>query len=105
MTDKEKIELTEVLSGETDPWILSAYLQLARAKVLARCYPFDADAMGKVIPPKYDEIQCQIAAFMLKNRGAEGQTTHSEVDFSCSYENGDIPDSLIFQILPVARAF
>ena len=37
---------------------------------------------------------------MLNKRGAEGQTSHSENGISRSYENADIPESMLKSIIP-----
>ena len=52
------------------------------------------------IRDRYDTLQCEIAAYMLNKRGAEGQTSHSENGISRSYENADIPSSMLKVVTP-----
>lgn len=54
----------------------------------------------KAVPSKYDYRQCEIAAFLLNKRGAEGQTAHSENGVGRSYEGGNIPASMLDDITP-----
>ena len=99
MTDEEKLTMLKRMTEETDDEVLSTYLILAKGVVLARAYPYsEADA----VPAKYDTVHVEIAAYMLNKRGAEGETAHSENGVSRSYEDGDIPPTLLRRILPMA---
>lgn len=40
--------------------------------------------------------------YLLNKRGAEGQTAHSENGISRSYEDGDVPPTLLRDIVPFA---
>lgn len=99
MTDLEKQGMLTVITGEQDTLTLSTYLSLAAAKVLSRAYPYDPSV--ETVPDNYATVQVEIAAYMLNKRGAEGQTSHSENGVSRSYEDGDIPQSLLRQITPM----
>jgi len=101
MTESEKQEMLTVITGEQDALALSTYLSLAASKVLSRLYPYD-NAVTEV-PARYASVQVEIAAYMLNKRGAEGQTSHSENGVSRSYEDGDIPQTLLRQITPMVR--
>ena len=46
--------------------------------------------------------QVEVAAYLLNKRGAEGETAHSENGISRSYEDGDVPSSLLRDIVPYA---
>lgn len=99
MTDDEKLELLKILVGESDSdSVLSAYLTLAGQKIIARAYPYD-DTQTEV-PSQYDTLQCEIAAYMLNKRGAEGQTSHTENGITRGYENADVPETMMRQIIP-----
>lgn len=99
MTDDEKLTFLKLLVGETDSDdVLSAYLTLAGKKILARSYPYDTDVTE--VPEQYDTLQCEIAAYMLNKRGAEGQTSHTENGITRAYENADVPESMLRQITP-----
>ena len=99
MTQAEKLQLLKAMVGESDPEeVLLAYLNLAGSKILARAYPFGTEETE--VPSRYTYLQCEIAAYMLNKRGAEGQTGHSENGISRSYESADVPESLMSAITP-----
>lgn len=106
MTDAEKLIMLQMMVGESDPaqeTALCVYLSLAKQKILNRAYPYD-DTKTEV-PPKYDVLQCEIAAYLWNKRGAEGQTSHSENGISRSYENADVPESMLSVITPHCGVF
>lgn len=99
MTDTEKLTaLKAVVGGSDTDEVLSTYLKLAGSKILAKAYPYD-DTVSE-IPVKYEYLQVEIAAYMLNKRGAEGQTSHSENGISRTYENADIPASMLKAVTP-----
>lgn len=100
MTDAEQRTLLTAMTGETDDGTLSAYLALAGDKVLRRAYPYDSSQTE--VPARYAAVQVQIAAYLLNKRGAEGETAHSENGVARHYEDGDVPPSLMREILPFA---
>lgn len=99
MTDSEKITMVQSMTDEKDNGILSVYLALAKDTVLKRAFPFGD--YPENFPEKYDVIQVKITAYLLNKRGAEGETAHSENGVSRSYEDGDIPPSLLREIIPM----
>lgn len=99
MTDEEKLTMLKSMTEETDDDVLSTYLTLAKGVVLSRAYPYTEE---DTVPSKYDTVHVEIAAYMLNKRGAEGETAHSENGVSRSYEDGDIPPTLLRRILPMA---
>lgn len=100
MTDTEKLTMLQAMTGEKDEGVLSTYLSIAGNKILRRAYPFD-DTKTRV-PDKYGYTQLEVAAYLLNKRGAEGQTAHSENGISRSYEDGDVPPSLLREVIPCA---
>lgn len=98
MTDEEKLTMLKSMTEETDDDVLSTYLTLAKGVVLSRAYPYTEE---DTVPSKYDTVHVEIAAYMLNKRGAEGETAHSENGVSRSYEDGDIPPTLLRRILPM----
>ena len=103
MSDTEKlIMLRAMVGGDGSPdWgddVLLTYLTLAGQKIINRAYPFSNDV--ETVPKRYAYLQCEIAAYMLNKRGAEGELTHSENGVSRSYESADVPKSLMNQIVP-----
>lgn len=105
MTENELIQVTAGMVGAKgeDETKVAAYLTLAKQKILNRLYPFRDDV--DMVPPKYHALQCEIAAYLYNKQGAEGQLTHSENGVSRSYENGDVPESLMRQITPYGRVY
>lgn len=99
MTESEKlIALKAMVGGSDTDEVLSTYLMLAGRKIIAKAYPYDPDVTE--VPVQYEHLQLEIAIYMLNKRGAEGQTSHSENGISRSYENADIPKSMLRSITP-----
>lgn len=99
MTESEKLTALKAMVGGSDTdEVLSTYLMLAGRKIIARAYPYDSDVTE--VPVQYEHLQLEIAIYMLNKRGAEGQTSHSENGISRSYENADIPKSMLRSITP-----
>ncbi len=100
MTQAEKLTLLKAMVGESDTEeVLLAYLNIAGRKILNRAYPYGTDEVD--VPARYDFLQCEIAAYLLNKRGAEGQTGHSENGISRSYESADVPESLLGAVTPM----
>lgn len=100
MTDTEKLTMLKAMTGEKDESVLSTYLSIAGNKVLKRAYPFNSTVT--VVPDRYAYNQVEIAAYLVNKRGAEGETAHSENGISRSYEDGDVPPTLLREIVPCA---
>lgn len=100
MTDAEKLQMVKSMTGETDEGTISTYLSIAGNKVCRKAYPFDPAVT--VVPEQYAHIQVEITVYLLNKRGAEGQTAHGENGISRSYEDGDVPPTLLRDIIPFA---
>ena len=99
MTEEEKIKTLKAMVGDSDSDdVLSTYLLLAGRKIINRAYPYDSTVTD--VPVEYETLQCEIAAYMLNKRGAEGQTQHTENGISRQYENADIPASMLKAVTP-----
>ena len=104
MTDAEKLALCRAMVEQpvdADGWsddTLKAYLTTAGQKIINRAYPYD-DTVTEV-PRRYGVLQCEIAAYLLNKRGAEGETAHSENGISRTYESADVPDSMLSDVIP-----
>lgn len=103
MTEVDKLTMLRILVGQPDEgeWsddVLNAYLNIAGRKIINRAYPYD-DTITEV-PRRYGYIQCEIAAYLLNKRGAEGQTAHSENGITRSYESADVPESMLSEVTP-----
>lgn len=107
--DERKIAMTALMAGKDknnvdDIHLISAYLYAAGQEILQRCYPFGVPK-NKYVPDRYITLQCQIAAYMIGKRGAEGQKSHSENGVSRTYESGGVPESFLSQITPMGMVF
>ena len=103
MTEVEKLTLLRVMVGQPNEgdWsdeVLISYLAIAGRKIINRAYPYD-DTVTEV-PRRYGYLQCDIAAYLLNKRGAEGQTGHSENGVSRSYASADVPEAMLREIVP-----
>ena len=103
MTNEEKLTMVRVMCNGTDgdDWsddVLLTYLSIAGHKIIERAYPYDDTVTD--VPRRYAILQCEIAVYLLNKRGAEGETSHSENGISRSYENADIPESMMSIIVP-----
>lgn len=101
MTEDEKIAMVKTMSDEPDTAVVSAYLAIAGRKICSIAFPFDDEITE--VPDKYAHLQVEAAAYMLNKRGAEGQTSHSENGIARSYENADLPESMLRGIAPMCR--
>ena len=100
MTNAEKLTMVRVMcdSDNDSDDVLLAYLAIAGRKIIDRAYPYDSEVTE--VPRRYELLQCEVATYLLNKRGAEGETSHSENGISRSYENADIPESMLSVITP-----
>lgn len=99
MSDIEKIDLLKAMIGDSDSdTVLFAYLDMAGRRIISKAYPFDTDITE--VPSEYDMLQCEIAAYLLNKRGAEGQTSHSENGITRNYEAASVPSSMLSAVTP-----
>lgn len=102
MTEVEKLAMLRVIVGQPNEgdWsddVLTSYLAIAGRKIINRAYPYD-DTVEDV-PRRYGYLQCDIAAYLLNKRGAEGQIAHAENGISRSYESADVPESMLSEVI------
>jgi len=99
MTEAEKLEALKAIVGGSDTdTVLSTYLMLAGKKIINKAYPYDSTVT--TVPSRYDTLQVEIAAYMLNKRGAEGQLQHTENGVQRTYENADVPASMLKSVTP-----
>ena len=100
MTEQEKLDLLKAMMGDSTESniVLSTYLKIAGDKIIHKAYPYNNDVTE--VPKQYEILQCEIAAYLINKRGAEGQTSHSENGITRSYENADIPASMLSSVTP-----
>lgn len=102
MTIEEMIVLVKSMSGENSDVVISAYLSMSGQAIINRAYPFatEEELQTLTVPARYQNLQCEIAVYMLNKRGAEGEKIHNENGINRTYENGGIPDSMLKQVTP-----
>ena len=84
-------------TGEDE--LLLMLLEVSGDKILTRLYPFGYPE-GTEVPDRYHLLQVEIAAYLYTKRGAEGQTSHSENGINRTYDDADIPVSLLRGLSP-----
>jgi hypothetical protein len=100
MTQEDKLELLKAMVGESDTEeVLLTYLNIAGHKIINRAYPYGTDETE--VPTRYEYLQCEIAAYLLNKRGAEGQISHSENGISRTYGSADVPEAMLSAITPM----
>ena len=100
MTEQEKLEMLKAMIGDSTESniVLSTYLKIAGDKIVNKAYPYSNDVTE--VPRQYEILQCEIAAYLINKRGAEGQISHSENGITRNYENADIPTSMLRNVTP-----
>lgn len=104
MNDADKLALCRaIVNQSTDAvgWsdeILQSYITIAGQKIINRAYPYDNTVTE--VPSRYGVLQCEIAAYLLNKRGAEGEMSHTENGISRAYENADVPSSMLAVVTP-----
>ena len=91
----------ETASANGDSWeTLKMYLQVAGQAILNKMYPYCDEKAPTDVPPKYQVLQVEIAAFLMNKRGAEGETQHIENGIHRNYHNAYIPDDMLRPVVP-----
>lgn len=83
-----------------DSAVLSVYLNMAKAKILGRLYPYRENWDDLDVPDKYVMLQLKIAAYLMNKRGAEGQIQHIENGVHRNYGDADVPESMLSDLAP-----
>lgn len=102
MGDADKLELAMSLcgAGDADSALVSAYLKVARSAILERRNPFASGGLDELWEPRFDTLQCEMAAEMFARRGAEGETAHSENGISRTYGSASVSRHLLQRVTP-----
>jgi hypothetical protein len=105
MTDAEKILMVKTLvendSGATDE-VVAVYLSLACNAMLERLFPYDYGKTAENIPPRYDSLQCELAARYFLRRGGQGEISHEENGINRTYGSVD-DDDILKRLTPFAK--
>lgn len=95
--DEKRIALANRIAPDTDTnEVLDDMLMLAGSLILNRMYPFGYTDTA-IVPPRYEQIQIQLAVELYTQRGAEGQSGHSENGVSRSWPE---KNRLLSMVLP-----
>lgn len=104
MTDAEKITMVQTLTdndSEATNALVTAYLSKAEAAILRRRYPFGIPD-GAMVEDIYEMLQCELAVRYFYRRGAEGESSHNELNVGRIY--GSVNDEdLLMEITPYAK--
>ena len=106
MSDVEKLEKLRLLldpADTTSDEIVYTYLDMAEKAVVHLAFPFGDGS--EAMPDKYEEVQLEIAVYLLNKRGAEGETIHVEGGTHRHYESADLPYALRSRIVPQVGGF
>ena len=97
-------QLVGDVAHEVDPALVDVLVESARELVLTRRHPFSADPLAEPWEPRYDNLTCQIAAFMWEKMGAEGQTASRENGIYRAWNQDDayVPAGLLRRVVPIA---
>lgn len=98
MTKTEKVTMVQLMCEEQNVDVISAYLYMAGRKILNIAYPFDKSVTE--VPAEYEHLQLDAAVYLINKRGAEGEQSHSENGISRTYEDADLPASMLREIVP-----
>lgn len=103
MDDEEMLaEVKLLVDDERLSRFAPHYLELAKAEVVSRMWPFAPEATWADVPERLHRQTVSIAVYLVNRRGAEGETSHSESGVSRSYESAGIPASYLMGITPQA---
>lgn len=95
--EEMKIEMARGISpDEAEDSILESELLAAETMILNKMYPFGYPD-GTVIPTRYERLQIKLAIELYTQRGAEGQSSHTENSISRTFNT---TSRILAQILP-----
>jgi hypothetical protein len=90
------------ITNTSEDTLLSFLLNIAGQKILDKLYPFDSTVL--TVPERYQLKQIEIAQFLYNKRGAEGEIAHNENGVNRTYEDADVPPSMLRGIVPYCGA-
>lgn len=97
---KQRAYLRTLTDRSFDDALIDYYLEVAADVILSRAYPFGIPVDLYGVPERWQVLQCEVAAYLINRRGAEGETAHSENGISRSYESAGVPESMLRGIVP-----
>lgn len=106
MSTATMLKKVKMLSPKTPEDTVGVYLDMATQAILNKLYPFsDSEEYYGVdgLPMKYESLAVRICVYLIRKEGAEGQTAHIENGVHRSYESADIPQSMLNEVIPMAK--
>lgn len=101
MTNNEKLTQMSIMLGETvDADVLSVYLLQAKSLILNTRFPFGYSS-NQDVEAKYEQLQIELAIVLFNERGAEGQSNHSENGVSRTWRT---KNAILAEIAPMVSA-
>ena len=99
MTEEVKIALVKAMSDETNDETIRAFLSLAGETIYHYVDPYQTTTMEKALET-CGSTQAKAAAYYLNKRGWDFESGHSENGVNRSYESGDLPSSILRELIP-----
>ena len=107
MSDTEKLTTVKSLLGITDNTedaLLTTYLSLASAEILAALYAVNGNVpSGATMPEKYEVTQIMAVVEGYSQRGAEGETAHDENGINRTFRNADMTEYIRRSVTPYVK--
>lgn len=107
LSDEDKLKQVCALTGagqEADGGLIQAYLSAARSLILETRNPFADDPDSVAWEPRYDSLQCLVAADMYNWRGADNEITHVENGVTRTRSNAGVSKQLLQRIVPRCKS-
>ena len=101
MTDAQMLTCVQTLAGDTGNYV-QTYIDLAKAIVVGRLFPYDPSKTWEDVPAKHHMRTCEIAAYLVNKRGAEGETQHTESGVARQYASASVPAAMFEGMVPFA---
>nr|DAV75052.1 MAG TPA: tail connector protein [Caudoviricetes sp.] len=100
---KTNIESSSDMTISDD--VVNTFFQLSKNAILLKRFPYLQDISDKELPSIYDSLCVRLAVYMYNKQGAEGEISHTENGVSIKWENGDLPESMMSEVIPMSEAW
>lgn len=100
---KTNIESSSDMTISDD--VVNTFFQLSKNAILLKRFPYLQDVSEKELPSIYDSLCVRLAVYMFNKQGAEGEISHTENGVSIKWENGDLPESMMSEVIPMSEAW
>lgn len=100
---KTNIESSSDMTISDD--VVNTFFQLSKNAILLKRFPYLQDVSEKELPSIYNSLCVRLAVYMFNKQGAEGEISHTENGVSIKWENGDLPESMMSEVIPMSEAW